>query len=91
MESKIATYWERFAIYVSGALVAVCCWLFIEQKARIDALEVKVQTLQIDKVSKQELRELEDRFYKRMDVMKGDIIDRLDWYFAGRKSREEKQ
>ena len=50
---------------------------------------MKVQQLQIDKVSRQELNALEDRLYKRMDGMKTDIIDRLDWYFAGRKSKEQ--
>lgn len=85
-DSRISIYWERLAIYVSCALLALCAWLFVQQKTQVDALEVKVQTLQIEKVNRQELKDLEDRFYKRMDVMKGDIIDRLDWYFAGRKS-----
>jgi hypothetical protein len=84
---RIATYWERLAIWVVGILLAICAWLFIGQKAQIETLEVKVQTLQVDKVSRQELKDLEDRLYKRMDGMKGDIIDRIDWYFAGRKSR----
>lgn len=87
MDSKISMYWERLAIYIAGILFAICAWLFIDQKARVDSLEVKVQTLQIEKVNRQELKDLEDRFYKRMDIMRGDIIDRLDWYFAGRKSK----
>lgn len=85
-DSRIATYWERFAIWIVGILLAMSAWMFVEQKGRIDGLEMKVQTLQVDKVSRQELKDLEDRLYKRMDGVKTDIIDRLDWYFAGRKS-----
>lgn len=85
---KLTLYWERLAIYIAGILFAICAWLFVDQKARVDTLEVKVQTLQVEKVNRQELKELEDRFYKRMDGMKADIIDRLDWYFTGRRSKE---
>lgn len=81
-------YWERFALWISGVLIAVCAWMWVEQHGRITQLESKVQQLQVDKVSRQELTALEDRIYKRMDGMKGDIIDRLDWYFAGRKSKD---
>lgn len=81
-------YWERFALWISGILIAICAWMWVEQHARITQLEMKVQQLQVDKVSRQELTALEDRIYKRMDGMKTDIIDRLDWYFAGRKSKD---
>ena len=88
-EKTIYQYWERFAIWVGGILIVVCGWLWLEQHARIADLETKVQSLQVDKVSRQELIALEDRLYKRMDGMKTDIIDRLDWYFSGRRSREQ--
>lgn len=91
MDSKIYAYWERFAIYVVGLLCAVCAWIFLEQDSRIDALEIKVQALQVDKVSRQELKDLEDRIYKRMDGMKGDIIDRLDWYFGSPRSKKNRE
>lgn len=87
MDSKVAIYWERLAIYVVGILFGLCAWLFIQQDSRIDALEARVQALQIEKVNNQELKDLEDRFYKRMEGLKGDIIDRIDWYFEGKKSR----
>lgn len=82
-------YWEKFALWISGILIAICAWMWVEQHGRIADLEAKVQQLQVDKVSRQELNALEDRLYKRMDGMKTDIIDRLDWYFAGRKSKEQ--
>lgn len=82
-------YWERFALWMSGILIAICAWMWVEQHGRIADLETRVQQLQVDKVSRQELNALEDRLYKRMDGVKTDIIDRLDWYFAGRKSKEQ--
>lgn len=82
-------YWERFALWLSGILIFVCSWMWLEQHNRLGDLESKVQQLQVDKVSRQELNALEDRLYKRMDGVKTDIIDRLDWYFAGRKSKEQ--
>lgn len=87
--SVLAPYWEKFAVWVVGVLVALCAWVWLQQHDRITALESRVQALQVDKVSRQELNALEDRLYKRMDGMKSDIIDRLDWYFAGRKSKEQ--
>ena len=48
--------------------------MFTEQKARIDQIEAKVQVLQEHKVSRQELKDMEDRLYNRMDGMKADII-----------------
>ena len=91
MDAKIYAYWERFAIYVVGILCAVCTWVFLEQDSRIDALEIKVQSLQVDKVSRQELKDLEDRIYKRMDGLKGDIIDRIDLYFGPPRSKRNRE
>ena len=48
--------------------------MFTDQKARIDQIEAKVQVLQEHKVSRQELKDMEDRLYNRMDGMKADII-----------------
>ena len=86
---QLHVYWERFALWISGILIAICAWMWVEQHGRIADLETRVQQLQVDKVSRQELNALEDRLYKRMDGVKTDIIDRLDWYFAGRKSKEQ--
>ena len=74
VDTKLTLYLERFGICVAVTLVAVCGWLFIDQKMKVEQLEVKVQQLQVDKVSRQELKDMEDRIYNRMDSMKGDII-----------------
>lgn len=74
VDTKLTLYWERFGIWVAISLVTLCGWLFVDQKAKVEQLEVKVQNLQVDKVSRQELKDMEDRIYNRMDGMKGDII-----------------
>lgn len=72
--SKIAEYWEKYGVWSSGVLLAMCAFMFTEQKTRIDHIEAKVQVLQEHKVSRQELKDMEDRLYNRMDGMKADII-----------------
>ena len=74
VDTKLAIYWEKFGIWVATILLGICAWLFVKQEAKVDQLEVKVQQLQIEKVSRQELKDMEDRIYSRMDGMKGDII-----------------
>lgn len=74
IDSKLALYWEKGGIWLACTLVAICAWLFVKQEAKVEQLEVKVQALQVDKVSRQELKDMEDRIYNRMDSMKGDII-----------------
>ena len=72
--SKISEYWEKYGVWSSGVLLAMCAFMFTEQKTRIDQIEAKVQVLQEHKVSRQELKDMEDRLYNRMDGMKADII-----------------
>ena len=85
MNTPLGLYWERFALYLAGVLLAVCAWMWVQNHARINDLENKVQQLQVDKVSRQEFNALEDRIYKRMDTVKTDIIERIDWYLSDKK------
>lgn len=89
-QSDLPRIWERLSIYIAGILLAVCSYMFVEQKARIDNIEQRVMVLQVDKVSRQELNDLEARITSRMDSMKTDIIDRLDLYFGSSNSRVRK-
>lgn len=74
VDSKLSLYWEKGGIWLACTLVALCAWLFVKQDARVEQLESKVQSLQVEKVSRQEIKDMEDRIYNRMDSMKGDII-----------------
>lgn len=87
-EKPLHVYWEKFAIWLTSIIVAIAGWAWLEHQNRLNELDSKIASMQADKVSRIELTALEDRMYKRMDTMKTDIIDRLDWYFAGRKSKD---
>ena len=74
VDSTLAIYWEKFGIWVASVLLALCAWLFVEQSAEVKQLGSEIQRLKVDKVSRQEFKDMEDRLYHRMDGMKGDII-----------------
>lgn len=74
IDSRLAIYWEKFGLWVATILLGLCAWLFVEQRAEVKQLGTEIQSLKVDKVSRQELKDMEDRIYNRMDGMKGDII-----------------
>lgn len=74
IDSRLAIYWERFGLWVAAVLLGICAWLFVEQRAEVKQLGSEIQSLKVDKVSRQELKDMEDRIYSRMDGMKSDII-----------------
>ena len=74
VDSTLAIYWEKFGLWVAAVLIGVCAWLFVEQRAEVKQLGTEIQSLKVDKVGRQELKDMEDRIYNRMDSMKGDII-----------------
>lgn len=74
IDSTLAIYWEKFGLWVATILLGLCAWLFVEQRAEVKQLGSEIQSLKVDKVSRQELKDMEDRIYNRMDGMKGDII-----------------
>lgn len=73
--------WERWALYLMGALVALCVYMFQDLKTNQERLAVQVQAMQIDKVSRAEMKELEDRLNRQIIGIKADIIERMDWHF----------
>ena len=86
-EKLILGYFEKWAGWLSGVLVAIVAWGAIEMHERVKIVEDKIQMLQAEKVSRTELSALEERMRKNMEGVKVDIIDRIDWYFAGRRSK----
>ncbi len=82
--------WERWALYLMGALVALCVYLFQEQKSKVERLETQMQTVQIDKVSRTEMKELEDRLNRQFMGIKADIIERMDWHFRAQSDRNSR-
>lgn len=80
--ARINNLTERVAI---GLLSLILGWgqvQYQEAKDRVKDLEIKVQTLYLEKVSKSDLREVEDRINSKIDGMKSDLLARLDLYFG---------
>lgn len=80
--ARINNLTERVAI---GLLSLILGWgqlQYQESKERVKDLETKVQTLYLEKVSRGDLRDVEDRINSRIESMKSDLLARLDLYFG---------
>lgn len=80
--TRINNLTERVAI---GLLSLILGWgqlQYQEAKDRVKDLETKVQTLYLEKVSRGDLRDVEDRINSRIESMKSDLLARLDLYFG---------
>ena len=76
--TRISAYWERFAIWSCGAIIALLCIGYQDQKTTIDRMEEKVQFLYMDKVGKGELKDVEARIMSRIEAGNEDILARID-------------
>lgn len=80
--SRINKYWEKFALWACSGVIALLCLAYQDQRTQVTKLEEKVNFLYLDKVSKSDLKETEDRLMKRIEGMGSDILARLDIYFG---------
>jgi len=90
--SRINNLWERLALGLLSLVMAIMFLAYQEQRGEFKELESKVASLQMDKVSKQDLREVEQRLLQGFDARfsqlqaqqesnKQDILQRIDLYF----------
>lgn len=82
---RISRYWERLALWGCSGIIALLSLAFMDQRTQVTKLEEKVNFLYLDKVSKSDLKETEDRLMKRIEGMGSDILARLDIYFGKMK------
>ena len=88
--SRINNLWEKAAIGLLGILLGWMQIQYQDSKEQVKELETKVQTLYIDKVSKSDLKDVEERINSKIDGMKTDLLARLDLYF-GRQDYKKPQ
>lgn len=74
----LAPYWERFSIWACGAIIALLCIGYQDQRTRVDKMEEKIQFIYMDKVSKNELKDVEARIMTRIEAGNADILARID-------------
>lgn len=76
--NRITILWERAAVWLCGAAIALLVVVYQDMKTTVDKLEERVQFLYLDKVSKQELKELADRMDRKIDAGNADVISRIN-------------
>lgn len=77
----LTPYWEKFSIWAVGAIITLLCIGFQDQRTKVERLDERVQILFLEKVSKQEMKEVEQRIMQRIEAGNADILARLDLYF----------
>lgn len=91
-KTALAAYWERAAIALLGIVMTFVVLGYNNTQADLKNMETRLLSLQIDKVGKDDLREVETRFNKALDAKvselisrssadKQDILARIDLYF----------
>jgi len=81
VDARINNYWEKFGLWACGAIIALLVIGYQDQKSKVDKLEEKVQLLYQEKVSKTELKDVEQRLMSRIEAGNADILARIDLYF----------
>lgn len=75
-------FWERIGGWAAISLLALSIFYVQKLEARIEKTEASVLVLSMEKVSRQEMKELEDRLRSDVASVKSEIIERLDWHFG---------
>ena len=87
--NRINNLFERLAIALLGILFTILFTAYQYQRTDFKALEEKVLVVQINKVNKEDLKDVESRLNTKMDAMssslsqevrniKSDILDRIN-------------
>ena len=79
--SRINAVWEKFAIWACSAIIALLVIGYQDQKSKVDKMEERIQFIYNDKVSKNELKDVEARIMNRIEAGNADILARIDLYF----------
>lgn len=96
--TRINNLFERGAIALLTFVVSIMFMVYQGQKDDIKDMQVQIANLNLDKVSKMDLKETEQRINIKMDAMatnlisigannKADILQRLDLLFGTVKGR----
>lgn len=87
-DGRIESLWEKFGTWAAVTLFAFSIFYVQKMETRVEKTESAIVALSIEKVSRPELKDLENRFSFTVDSMRKDIIERMDWHFdRDRKNR----
>lgn len=74
--SRITVAWEKLATWALSFIIVLLGIGYNDQKSKIERMESVVLSLQVDKVSKVELREVEMRINNNFDLRMNELISR---------------
>jgi len=74
--ARINNMWERLAIGLISFVLTALVMMYQGQRSDFKELETRVLSLQVDKVSKEDLRDVEMRINKNFDARIGELISR---------------
>ena len=74
-------FWEAVGRWAIIALLAFTVYYAQKLEDRIESHDAAIMALSVDKVSRQELKELENRLNLSITTIKSDILERMDWHF----------
>jgi hypothetical protein len=91
--NRMNNLFERASIALLGLLLTILFTAYQYQRADYKALEEKVLIMQMNKVNKEDLKDVENRLNIKMDALainmsqevrntRADIIDRIDMVFG---------
>jgi hypothetical protein len=90
VDARINNYWEKFGLWACGAIITLLVIGYQDQKSKVDKLEEKVQILYQEKVSKNELKDVEQRLMTRIEAGNADILARIDLIISTSRFQERK-
>lgn len=76
VDRRIGTYWERATLALLSFVVTVMFLVYQGHQSDFKELQARVMTIQMDKVSRADLSEVESRINKNFDARIGELISR---------------
>jgi hypothetical protein len=76
VDRRISSYVERIAIGLLSFIVTVMFFVYQGHQSDFKELQARVMTIQMDKVSRTDLKEVEDRINTNFNARIGELISR---------------
>lgn len=83
-------YWDSLGRWALIMVTAFSIYYVQKLEARIESHDAAIMALSVDKVSRPELKELENRLNLSISGIKNDILERMDWHFRQTSAKHVK-
>jgi len=80
-ESAPQSFWEKLGTWAVISLLAFSIFYVQKLESRVEKHDAAIMALSVDKVSRQELKELESRLTTNIGGIKTEILERMEWLF----------